>query len=179
MLNAAIASATPTPAYGLPGAGTAQSAVPGALLFHRRIKAMSDCIIWQGVPDHGGYGRTYVDGVKRQAHRVAYCAHHGLSIYEISGKVVRHTCDNPICINPDHLLIGTHADNVRDKVSRGRQARQLGEDHGGSKLKSEQVIEIRKKHASGSISERSLAKEYGVSQKTIWGIVNRKRWSHI
>lgn len=140
---------------------------------------MSDCILWDGPRDTHGYGRKYVDGMKRQAHRVAYCAHHGLSIYDISGWVIRHMCDNPPCVNPDHLKIGTHADNVQDKVDHGRQARQKGEEHGQSKLTEQQVLAIKASYSGGGVSQRGLALVYGVSQKAVWAVLNGTRWRHL
>jgi len=78
-----------------------------------------------------------------------------------SGKVVRHTCDNPSCINPDHLIIGTQQDNIQDSVSRGRNA--FGERNGHSKLTMEAVVEIR----ASNEKQRVLAKRFGVSQGVI------------
>ena len=89
-----------------------------------------------------------------------------------SDSVVRHTCDNSSCINPDHLKIGTHEDNVKDRCIRGRSAK--GDKHGRSKLTEEQVLEIRNDNIT-SISK--LATEYGVSRKAIRSIKQYKNWS--
>ena len=75
------------------------------------------CWEWQGATVAAGYGCVRVHGKLYLNHRVSYEYHHG-PIPE--GLIVRHTCDNPPCFNPDHLLVGTHADNARDKVERGR-----------------------------------------------------------
>jgi hypothetical protein len=92
-------------------------------------------------------------------------------------KVVMHTCDNPKCINPEHLKGGTFKDNSVDMVSKNRQAR--GERNGGGvKLNPEKVKEIKSKLIQGK-SLMSLAKEYHVSKKTILNIKQNKKWKYI
>jgi len=91
------------------------------------------------------------------------------------GQVCRHTCDNRLCLNPSHLLSGTRADNVRDAVDRGRQAR--GRMVGGVKLTEAQVREIRTIYANGGILQSALAARYGVSGGTVGEIVRRKIWA--
>lgn len=83
-------------------------------------------------------------------------------IDDLNGKCVLHQCDNPICINPTHLFLGTHADNVRDKVKKGR----------AYKLSQEQVRDIRSRYASGNITQGALAKIFGVTILHIHKIVN-------
>lgn len=70
-----------------------------------------------------GYGVAWFAGKYIGAHRLAYCQHHGLIPADIAGQVVRHRCDNRACVNPHHLELGTHADNMQDMVDRGRQGR--------------------------------------------------------
>ena len=101
------------------------------------------------------------------------------------GIIVRHKCDNPLCINPEHLELGTHQDNTNDKISRGRlkYGNCYGEDCNFSKLTKEQVLEIRKRHIKGARSGKnctsSLAKEFNTSTTNIKDIVNKKIWTHI
>ena len=83
----------------------------------------SGCIRFTGHLDGEGYGRIMVARVKYRAHRLSYSLKNGPIP---DGYVVRHKCDNPSCINPEHLEVGTQADNIADKVSRGRQARGSG-----------------------------------------------------
>jgi len=85
---------------------------------------VSDCILWPGYCLPGGYGRTrrMIDGIARSVltHRLAFVEHHDMHLNQIEGLVVRHSCDNPPCMNPEHLLLGTQADNVQDMMDRGR-----------------------------------------------------------
>ena len=89
------------------------------------------------------------------------------------GMVIRHKCDNPLCINPEHLELGTQTDNINDMLSRGRKAKTNGENNGNAKLTKEQVLEIRK----STLSTRKIAKIYKVSQSTIRDIKSNKTWT--
>ena len=89
--------------------------------------------------------------------------------------VARHTCDNPWCINPEHILNGSVTDNNRDKASRGRAHRPVGVANGMAKLTETQVKEIRK----SSLSPRELADIHGVTKENIHHITNNKTWRHI
>tara|TARA_R110002153_G_scaffold54447_2_gene151665 strand:- start:528 stop:950 length:423 start_codon:yes stop_codon:yes gene_type:complete len=84
---------------------------------------MSDCIETTYCRDRKGYGRRHHDGKLRGAHRVAYIEAHGLTHEDIDGLHVMHTCDNPPCINPEHLTLGTNQENIDDKVRKGRCAK--------------------------------------------------------
>ena len=84
---------------------------------------MSNCKNWNKGKNRQGYGQRWFQGRNTLAHRAAYCEHHGLSLEAIKGLVIRHTCDNPSCVNPDHLLSGTHKENMEDMVRRGRASR--------------------------------------------------------
>ena len=139
--------------------------------------------------DHGGkkpkYATCFWQGGYTMKHRKAYCQANGLSISDIAGKVVRHTCDNPRCINPDHLEIGDQSDNMQDCVQRGRHANNLrnfdhtnrrrGEDNPAAKLTAEDVADIRAKWSSGW-TQTEIARQYGVRQAHISRIVNNKIW---
>lgn len=91
------------------------------------------------------------------------------------GECALHTCDNPNCTNPDHLFLGSRADNIADKVAKGRQARQKGEDHGGSKLKEAQAIGIF--NAPGTY--KAVAAAFGVSWSLVGRIKRGEAWSHV
>lgn len=125
-----------------------------------------------------GYGQMNIgggSGNNRGAHVVAWELANGQSSPD--GLVVRHACDNPPCCNPEHLVIGTYAQNRADSVERDRHAR--GERHGTSRLTAEEAIEIRAAHKNGRMNQFELSDEFHVSQPTISEIVNRKTWTHI
>ncbi len=90
------------------------------------------------------------------------------------GKVVRHKCDNSLCINPEHLELGTRADNVQDRIIRNRSA--IGEKHGRSKLTEQEVEEI---FLNNKLSYTKLAERYNISRIQIYKIKNRITWKHI
>lgn len=140
----------------------------------------SDCI------DHGkqgcskmGYAGCTHAGRKEQMHRVAYCEAHSVTMESIRGLVVRHQCDNARCINPAHLLLGTAADNMQDKVDRGRQTR--GVAQAAARLMVSEVLEIRRRYkayckTNGSIA---LAREFGVTSSTITKVAGGHSWQHV
>jgi hypothetical protein len=128
----------------------------------------NECWEWQGYCDPHGYGSLKVPILgERRVHRISYRLYRG----DIpDSMVIRHTCDNPPCVNPCHLLLGTHAQNVKDRVARGRSARRKPR---ASKLSDEQVREIRRRYAAGE-RQYPLAAEFGVNQSTISDIIRGK-----
>lgn len=135
----------------------------------------ADCQEWQGHKRPDGYGLVWVSGIgRRYAHRVAYCKANEVSLDDIKRLVVRHKCDNPSCVNPAHLEIGSHANNVHDAVARGRNARKGG--HGRAKLTEDQIAAIRAEYTGFRGQQVMLATKYKVSQPMISYIVNQKNW---
>lgn len=138
------------------------------------------CFIWVGTKTTDGYGQMYFRDMKMNrdrslyAHRVSYMLHKG----EIPpGKVIRHLCNNRLCVNPKHLLVGTHQDNVRDRCKSGRSAR--GEGNGRSRLSVYEILSIRNLYSSGTFTYKSLSKLFGVDASTIGLIVRGDRWKHV
>ena len=103
------------------------------------------------------------------AHRVSY---------RLAGRLydeslcVLHRCDNPRCVNPDHLWLGTRADNNQDKINKGRSISCRGEKNGRCRLSDEEVTEMRRLYELGNIKIKSLAAEFGISKSQVWNIVS-------
>jgi DNA invertase Pin-like site-specific DNA recombinase len=89
---------------------------------------------------------------------------------------VCHKCDNPACVNVEHLFLGTHSDNMGDAAAKGRMRR--GSDHPRSRLTKEAVIAIRRRNAAGE-PKKALAREFGVTGASVWQVISRKTWKHI
>ncbi len=141
--------------------------------FHTKyIKKDSGCWEWQE-GKHNGYGQYRVGKTVWRAHRFSALIN-GISLGD---DLIRHTCNNPSCVCPDHLMSGSYKDNSDDKVTAQRQPR--GTTHGRSKLTEQQVKDIRDKYVPWVYSTTKLAKEYGVSHVMINAIVNKKNWNHI
>jgi hypothetical protein len=128
----------------------------------------SGCWLWVGAVDKNGYGLVQVSGKLRRAHRVSYEVEHGIALKPES--YVCHSCDNPGCVNPKHLWIGTNSDNQIDAAIKGRHAHQ--------KLSVQQVTEIRAKYLAG-VMPTKIAKEYGVTCGYVRNLHTRYKWSHL
>ena len=140
--------------------------------FEERFIKSDGCWEWIAYKDGGGYGIIKIDGKKQKAHRVAY----RLYVGEIpDGMCVCHRCDNPGCVNPGHLFLGTMADNMRDCENKGRRVHPSGEKNGRAKLTEAQVVEIRVRYSEGD-TQSELAKEFGVTQTAISHIVYGRNW---
>lgn len=137
------------------------------------------CWEWTRVRNQHGYGQLRVAGRMVYAHRLAY----ELGVGQIpDGMHVLHQCDNPRCINPAHLSVGTHSQNMRECSERGRakipKPVKLGEDNGASKLREGDVRSIRRLLGKGD-TQQSIAERFGVTQRTISNIKLGKKWGHL
>lgn len=140
------------------------------------VIAKNDCWIWTGYRDKNGYGSVSNGRGKSgiRAHRFSYELFKG----EISqGLYVLHKCDNPSCVNPDHLFLGTPKENYEDSKNKGRNTR--GEKQKKSKIKDVDVIEIRKLYSTGEKTFADISKMYGISRTTAHRIVKKMIWKHI
>ena len=136
------------------------------------IKDKEDCWEWQGAIQSKGYGSVGISkGKTALAHRIAFEITYG----EIpNGLMVLHTCDDRSCVNPNHLYLGTHQDNMKDMVTRDRQAR--GERNGRSKLTIEEVENIRRIYGMGNHTQQQVAYQFGVSISSIRKILSEEYW---
>jgi len=153
------------------------------LRFWVSVKSSKDgCWEWQSYRDKNGYGSTSVKGVNWFAHRLSWLFHFGPIP---DGMGVLHKCDNPPCVRPDHLFLGTQTINMLDMLTKGREAR--GERRNVSNLTAELVIEIRREYAAlprrGLICAPNtagpLADKFGISKRSLFHIVNREVWTHL
>lgn len=138
-------------------------------------RGLEDCWEWKAGCDDKGYGRIYFDGKHCTTHRVSWTLENG-SIPK--GMCVLHRCDNPPCVNPAHLFLGTHGDNSKDAARKGRSRAPRGENANGAKLTVADVLEIRRraKDASRGIKTQ-LAREFGVTDGNIGMIIRRESWA--
>lgn len=143
-----------------------------------RMDKVDGCWIWKGTRAPNGYGRFFVGRFDHQvrwmpAHRFSWDYHHGPIPL---GLCVCHTCDQKLCINPAHLFIGTHGENMRDRNEKRRQAR--GEGHGVAKLDDLTVQWIRSQHRSGRGHKR-IARDLGVNKSTVARVLKGETWKHV
>lgn len=145
------------------------------LLSNIVVDVETGCWNWLKYKDKNGYGHMKVLGKSELVHRMAY--------QELVGELPSHMfvcpkCDNPSCLNPDHLFIGTNQDNINDKVAKNRQSKigqQKGSKHSLAKLTEVDIVDIR----TSGLSQNKLALIYGVTQSNISHIQNKITWSHV
>ena len=148
---------------------------PLAERFWERVEKSDGCWLWTGSKNRKGYGVIGEGGEGRDliAPRVIWEWTNGPIP---PGMMVCHHCDVPACVNPDHLFLGTPADNMLDKVAKGRQRK--GETVPGAKLTEAGVREIRRRRTAGE-PQKAIAADYGVSQSVVSNIMSRRTWKHI
>lgn|SRR3990167_6701040 len=129
------------------------------------------CWLWTGSTNNTGYGRININRKVKLAHRVSFEMKNG-KIKE--GMSVLHRCDNPLCVNPKHLMVGTRKENNADMWAKNRGIK--GENASWSKLTQEKVDDIRKIYQTEKISMRKLARNFNVSYTTINFIIHKKTW---
>lgn len=137
--------------------------------FLSKIEIDGHCHMWTGSVRTDGYGQFKVDGYNWAAHRYSWTHFNKRPILE--GVLVRHTCDRPLCVNPDHLILGTPADNSRDMVERGRSL--TGSRNHRANLTEEQALAI----YSDPRAYPEICAEYGVWKGTVSAIKTGRSWS--
>lgn len=143
-----------------------RSPAPVAERYERYVvRNLDGCWGWTGATNGRGYSQLGVGRSHVYGHRLSYEIHHGVVP---SGLFVLHRCDNPPCTNPAHLFVGTHSDNMRDAIYKGRRGT----------LTVDQVVEIRRLRAAG-VTYRVLAPAFGISESNVGMIVNRQTWKGV
>jgi hypothetical protein len=138
-----------------------------------KVAGPDECWEWQAGRSKG-YGVIKWDGKQRKAHRISWMLAHG----EMPELLVCHHCDNPPCVNPAHLFLGTHRDNVMDKVSKGRQPSGVGELNACALLNESQVEAILQRAQHGE-AYSWIAQDFGVSSAAVSRICLGKNWPHV
>jgi hypothetical protein len=141
--------------------------------FEEKFQVTPSCWVWQATKTAQGYGQF---GLKRKmtvAHRVSYLLYKGAIP---AGLMVLHNCHNPSCVNPEHLRLGTNAENMKDRQQCGTTYAPTGEDHHNALFTNAQAQEIRKLYAAGGLSHQKLALQYSCSKSVITDILTGKRY---
>ena len=155
-----------------------------AISFWARVKkeGQNECWNWTKAKhtqkNFFRYGIVWWNGKKYYAHRAAWIITNGKIPKEMN---ICHHCDNPMCVNPSHLFLGTQKDNVQDCKNKGRFNKEKGEDRYNATLKESDIIEIRRRYVprSKENSGVKLAKEFGVGHSMISAIIKKTRWKHV
>ncbi len=151
--------------------------------FWELVEKSENCWHWNGSKTEKGYGKYFAPSkhnvfASNFAHRFSYWLANG--DFDTSLQVC-HRCDNPSCVNPEHLFLGTRSDNMQDCADKGRLSTQngsaaSGENSGRAKLNWQQVREIRERFSNGGVSQRELGRQYGVDGRVINKIIHNKIW---
>jgi hypothetical protein len=139
-------------------------------------RSKHECWNWTGTSSGNGigrYGQINLGGSMFGAHRVSYHIHYNT---DPGNLMVCHTCDNPLCVNPHHLFLGTNADNQRDSVAKGRNADRTGEKSNLAVLTWEKVREIRQLLETTDLPQTAIAARFGVNQSTVSRVKKSKTW---
>lgn len=148
------------------------------------ISGHDKCWLWKGGVRRGkcsGYGNFHIGRSAFTAHRVAWVMEYGpIPVGDgYHGTCVCHRCDNRLCVNPAHLFLGSHEDNIRDMMEKGRGLKAHGESHSSAKLKDEDVIEMRRLFKTGKFKRATLAKMFGIDWSAAHFVVTGKTWKHL
>lgn len=138
-------------------------------------KTKTGCWEWIGSRDRSGYGQLSMIRTETRAHRFSMSLHLGRMLKE--GEWVLHHCDNPPCVRPDHLFLGTNKDNMRDMTRKGRKPK--GEKAWASKLTNEEVKQIASLYQSGKWTYLELANKFDVCLNTIGFIIKAEKWNDV
>jgi hypothetical protein len=154
--------------------------------FWSRVEKTDGCWLWRGAHDEKGYGRLIMLGDHIGAHRASWVITNGAIP---DGLYVCHKCDNPPCVNPAHLFLGTHDENMADAIQKGRLRKsahpdrlwltRFGENHPRAKLTERDVLKIRELYAAGGVRMADIAEQFGISKTQTRSVIRGLRWSHL
>jgi len=147
-----------------------------ATILERYKVDSNGCWVWTHGRFQFGHGRIKILGCDLKAHRISWELHNG-PIPE--GLFVLHSCDNPPCINPEHLFLGTQQDNIDDMRAKGRQPNTKGKANGAARLSEEQVMQIKTLLREGFYTHEEIGAGFEVNRATISQIARGKNWSHL
>ncbi len=134
------------------------------------------CWVWMGSKTSQGYGHFKFNGKTEKAQRVSY---HISSKTKLGNLQVLHKCDNPSCCNPNHLFLGTNADNVKDKMKKGRHRYAIGSNSYLSKIKEADVLEIRRLYKEEHKGSTEISKLYSIKVAAVSHIIHNRTWKHL
>lgn len=136
--------------------------------FWNKVIKTDTCWLWSAAKDKDGYGIFHCESKNRRAHRISW----ELSNGKIKNNLlVLHKCDNPTCINPSHLFLGTTKDNVNDRVKKGRSGFGVT-----SKIDYKKAIKIRELFSKGVNTRKELAYKFSIHRRTVSDIISNKSW---
>lgn len=137
--------------------------------FWRSVVKTNKCWLWVAGTDTNGYGQFSIKSKAVLVHRFSYELHKGKIPYHDSyhGICVLHTCDTPNCVNPDHLILGTQIENIKDRDLKMRMNRKIDKKIANT---------IRSLHIPRKVSQASLAKKFGISRSTVEDIIHNRIW---
>lgn len=151
--------------------------IPIQKRFWEKVNKTDHCWEWTGGTSRG-YGQIHNNKKKGMmyCHRLSWEIHYGFIPQHLC---VLHHCDNPLCVRPTHLFLGTQKDNAIDMVKKGRCPDRKGEKNNSAKLKENNVREIRELFTNGNLSQREIGEKFNVCTEIIYRIIHKRSWGHV